>query len=79
MACSRIRCLRNSCLTVSDSHVIIYNSLGNNSSVDAFVSVMNVSYFVLLVKSFLCIRISLVLFVRKVLIEFTDHDTVSYF
>ena len=34
--------------------------LGNNSSVDAFVSVMNVLCFVLLVNFFLCISISLV-------------------
>ena len=38
-------------------------NLGNNSSVDAFASV-NVWDSVLIVKSFLCISISLVLFVR---------------
>ena len=54
--------------------------LGDTSSVDAFASVCMV-YFVLLVKSFLCISTSLVLFVRYIFylenqIQFIDHDAV---
>ena len=55
--------------------------LWDNSSVDAFALVSCMVYFLLLVKSFLCISTSLVLFVRYIFylenqIQFIDHDAV---